>query len=71
MKININGDLKEIIKDPFSIGELIELQNVESPDMLSVQLNGSFVERASFKSTFLNDGDSVDFLYFMGGGRFE
>jgi sulfur carrier protein len=70
MKISINGDLKDFAKDSLSLGELIALQNIESPEMVSVQLNGNFVERGSFQSTFLNEGDSVDFLYFMGGGRF-
>ena len=28
-----------------------------------------FVESGSFKNTVLKDGDTVEFLYFMGGGQ--
>ena len=37
--------------------------------MVSVQINGEFVDRGDFNSTLVNDNDEVDFLYFMGGGR--
>jgi sulfur carrier protein len=36
--------------------------------MVSVQVNEEFVERDDFDTTTLNEGDTVDFLYFMGGG---
>lgn len=36
--------------------------------MVSVQVNEEFVEREDFDTLQLNEGDSVDFLYFMGGG---
>lgn len=54
---------------PLSVGELIKLNNVFQPEMVSVQVNEEFVEREQFDSLLLNDGDAVDFLYFMGGGR--
>ena len=44
------------------------LNKVQSPDMVSVQLNGDFVERAKYAAIILRDGDEIDFLYFMGGG---
>jgi thiamine biosynthesis protein ThiS len=31
-------------------------------------LNGSIVERGMFPTTPLKENDTVDFLYFMGGG---
>jgi len=36
--------------------------------MVSIQLNGEFVVRDDYDSTLVNEGDEVDFLYFMGGG---
>jgi sulfur carrier protein len=36
--------------------------------MVSVQLNGAIVERNAFSATQVRENDSVDFLYFMGGG---
>ena len=51
-----------------SVIELLALKDVEMPDMVSVQLNGNILGRSSFESTFVSDGDEVEFLYFMGGG---
>jgi sulfur carrier protein len=36
--------------------------------MVSVQVNGEFVGRDDFSTFLVNNGDEVDFLYFMGGG---
>jgi len=35
----------------------------------ATQLNGEFVERDDFPKIFVNDGDEVEFMYFMGGGQ--
>jgi len=66
--IIVNGKSQSIDKDTISILELIKLNNVQQPDMVSVQLNEEFVTRDSFESTQVKEGDEVDFLYFMGGG---
>jgi sulfur carrier protein len=36
--------------------------------MVSVQVNEDFVDRNEWDSIQMKEGDSVDFLYFMGGG---
>ena len=33
-------------------------------------INDEFVESGQFESTVLKEGDSVEFLYFMGGGSY-
>ena len=38
------------------------------PDMVPVQLNGTIVDRNAFPAMQVRENDSVDFLYFMGGG---
>ena len=65
--IKINDKLQEI-ELPLSIAEIIKLNNVVQPGMVSVQLNGEFVLRDDFESTLLKEADEIDFLYFMGGG---
>ena len=67
--ITVNGDKQEVAL-PITVSELIKLNNVSEPEMVSVQVNEDFVEREDFGTTKLNEGDSVDFLYFMGGGAF-
>lgn len=68
MKITVNGKEQMIDKNSVSVSELLVINNVEMPDMVSVQLNGKFVKRENFGNTFLKNADEVDFLYFMGGG---
>ena len=67
MKLTINGDVKEI-KDGVSLPELLIIENVEQPDMVSVQLNDEFITKDAHATVTLKDGDEINFLYFMGGG---
>ncbi len=68
-KITVNGNAQEV-QAPITVAELIKLNNVLQPEMVSVQVNEEFVDRADFDTKTLNEGDSIDFLYFMGGGQF-
>ncbi len=68
MKIKVNGKEQEISKQ-FNIAEFLVVNKVEMPDMVSVQLNGEFVQRDKFSSVFIKESDEVEFLYFMGGGK--
>ena len=66
-QFKVNGKDQEL-NGNLSISDLITLNKVAQPDMVSIQLNGSFVLRENYESTNLNEGDEIDFLYFMGGG---
>ena len=66
-KIYVNGDAQEV-NLPLNVSELIQQQNVQQPEMVSVQVNEEFAEREDWESIQLKEGDKVDFLYFMGGG---
>ena len=66
-KIYVNGDAREV-NLPLSVTELIEQLLVENPEMVSVQVNEEFAERDDWNKIIVNEGDKVDFLYFMGGG---
>lgn len=68
-KITVNGNVQEV-ETPITVAELIKLNNVLQPEMVSVQVNEEFADRTDFDTRTLNDGDSIDFLYFMGGGQF-
>ena len=68
MKITVDGDVKEV-KHGITISQLIEQENVETPEYVSVSVNEEFEQRANFDTTKLKDGDVVEFLYFMGGGQ--
>ena len=66
-KIYVNGDVREVSL-PLNVSELILQNNVQQPEMVSVQVNEEFAEREDWESIQLKEGDKVDFLYFMGGG---
>ena len=68
MKITVAGDRKEV-KDGLTVAELIELEQVEMPEYVTVSVNEEFVGKEAFGSRALQEGDEVEFLYFMGGGR--
>jgi len=69
MQITVNGETRELEDIEVNLLKLLELQKVESPEMVAVQLNGEFVEMSSYGSTYLKSGDDIEFLFFMGGGR--
>jgi sulfur carrier protein len=67
MKITVNGEPQQL-QGSVSIAELLVINSVANAEMVSVQVNEEFIERSDFSTTSLSEGDSVDFLYFMGGG---
>ena len=64
----IVNDEKQEVNLPLTLAELIKLNKVFQPEMVTVQVNEEFVEREDWEKTIIQDGDRVDFLYFMGGG---
>ncbi len=68
MLITVAGVKKEV-KDGLTVSQLIVDEKVETPMYVTVSVNDEFIASDSFESTVLKDGDSVEFLYFMGGGQ--
>ena len=67
-KIYVNGEAQEVSL-PLNVSELIKQNNVQQPEMVSVQVNEEFADASDWESIQLKEGDKVDFLYFMGGGQ--
>ena len=68
MKITINGEDHLTTKENITITELLEERNVSRPEMVSVQINGSFVKRKVFSTTVVKENDEVEFVFLMAGG---
>jgi sulfur carrier protein len=68
MTITVAG-VKKTYEDGLTVAKLIEVENVETPEYVTVTINDDFVESGTFEQTVIKDGDSVEFLYFMGGGQ--
>lgn len=67
MFIKVAGEKKEYLEG-LTVKELIEKEDVETPQYVTVTINDEFVESGAFESTEVKAGDEVEFLYFMGGG---
>lgn len=68
MKITVAGEAKAV-KEGTTIAELIVQENVETPEYVTVSVNDEFIGKEAFETRALAEGDSVEFLYFMGGGQ--
>ena len=68
MKITVAGVKKEVA-DGLTVAQLVIDENVETPQYVTVTINDDFVEHGQFEETVLKEGDTVEFLYFMGGGQ--
>ncbi len=70
MNISING--KETIISENSdrtVDSLLEELDVSQRLYVTVELNGEILERPAYETTPVKEGDVIEFLYFMGGGR--
>ena len=65
MQIRINGKPEEVQAQ--NVQELLRAKEIE-PQMVSVELNSTILDRAAYPTTELKEGDAVELLFFMGGG---
>jgi len=67
MVITVGGNKKEV-EGGLTVAKLIELENVETPEYVTVSVNEEFIDQEDFETHALKEGDEIEFLYFMGGG---
>ena len=68
MHIRINGKTEDLAGvTEISVMDLLKSKGVE-PRMVAVEVNSEMLEKEDYESRRLKEGDSVEFLYFMGGG---
>ena len=70
MKVTVNGENVELEKS-LNINDFLVVVKADQPEYVTVQKNGEFLQRADFDTTFVEEGDEIEFLYFMGGGSNE
>lgn len=66
MQVKINGKAEEISEG--TVLDLLQTKKIE-PQMVAVEVNDAVLDRNHFATTTLTDGDRVEFLFYMGGGR--
>lgn len=69
MLVTVAGEKKEI-EQGTTIAKLIEIEKVENPEYVTVTVNDDFLNRADFETTQVKENDTIELLYFMGGGAF-
>jgi sulfur carrier protein len=66
MQVTINGKTEEITEG--TVLDLLQAKKIE-PHMVAVEVNDAVLDRNHLATTSLNNGDRVEFLFYMGGGR--
>ena len=66
MQVKINGKPEEISGG--TVLDLLQAKKIE-PQMVAVEVNDTMLDRNLLATTRLSDGDRVEFLFYMGGGR--
>lgn len=67
MRIQINGEPREIPQSSLSLNELLDTLSLP-PQRIAVELNKTMVPRSQWKKTTLKDGDQIEIVHFVGGG---
>lgn len=68
MIVRVNGE-DYPLEGEITVLELLIKQEVKTPEMVSVQLNGRFVDSKDIDTTMIKENDQIDYLYFMSGGQ--
>ena len=66
MQVKINGKSEEFPGG--SVLDLLKTKKIE-PQMVAVEVNDTMVDREHLASTHLKEGDRLEFLFYMGGGK--
>lgn len=70
LKVIVNGKEKEVA-NKVNVLELLKIENVKMPEMVTVEINDEIIDRGDFDSIIVEEKDKIEFIYFMGGGSRE
>jgi sulfur carrier protein len=65
MRVTINGKPEEV--QGGTVLDLLKAKQID-PHMVAVELNDTMVERDQLGTTYVKEGDALEFLFYMGGG---
>lgn len=66
MRLKVNGEERQT-KSETVLQLLKELDII--PERVAVEVNLKIIKRADFENYKLHDGDTVEIVYFVGGGQ--
>ena len=65
MQLTINGKVESL--DVSTVIDVLKAKNID-PQLVAVEVNTQMVDQENFSTTTLKDNDTLEFLFFMGGG---
>lgn len=68
MLLFINGDEREFAADGLTVAGLVEHMGMKA-DRVAIELNRDIVARDRWSTTPLSEGDRLEIVHFVGGGR--
>jgi sulfur carrier protein len=69
MNLIINGEPREFSERSLALSSLLVEKLGMKSDRVAVELNREIVRREQWDSTILKDGDRLEIVHFVGGGR--
>ena len=65
MQLTINGKAETL--DAATILDVLKAKEID-PQLVAIELNSQIVDPEHIATTPVKDGDTVEFLFYMGGG---
>ena len=69
MKIKLNGKQQEI-QNSLTVSDLLLKWKIR-PELVTVEVNETILQKLDYETTAIQDGDNVEFVFYMGGGTHE
>ncbi|MCM3268356.1 sulfur carrier protein ThiS [Paenibacillus elgii] len=66
MRLTVNGELREV-DNAATVAELLSAFKLDHK-ILVVELNREIIDRTRYEEAYLNDGDQIEIVHFVGGG---
>ena len=67
IKIKLNGKEQEL-KPGLTVSDLLLKWKVR-PELVTVEVNETILQKLDYETTQIKEGDNVEFVFYMGGGR--
>ena len=67
MKIVLNNREEIFEKDSMNVTELLQAKNFTFK-IITIKLNGKFIKKEDYDTTFIKDGDDVAAIHLLTGG---
>ena len=67
LRVEINGEEREV-EEPVTLSELVRQLGL-TPERVAIEYNRQVARRADWPEILLAEGDRIEIVHFVGGGR--